>query len=92
MPIPTKTLPQGRATLDMVVKLGKKEARTDNVSGGTLRIVVDGFNAPLTAGNFVDLVQKKFYDGMEIQRADGFVVQMGDPEGDVSSFSFQDLG
>ena len=27
------------------------------------------------AGNFVDLASKKFYDGMEIQRADGFVVQ-----------------
>ena len=27
------------------------------------------------AGNFVDLAAKKFYDGMEIQRADGFVVQ-----------------
>lgn len=29
----------------------------------------------LQAGNFVDLAAKKFYDGMEIQRADGFVVQ-----------------
>jgi cyclophilin family peptidyl-prolyl cis-trans isomerase len=42
-------------------------------------MVADGYNAPVTAGNFVDLVQKKFYDGMEFQRADGFVVQTGDP-------------
>ena len=32
-----------------------------------------------SAGNFVDLVTKNFYDGMDIQRADGFVVQTGKP-------------
>ena len=48
-----------------------------------MRIVVDGYNAPVTAGNFVDLVQRGFYDGMAIQRADGFVVQTGDPDGPV---------
>ena len=45
------------------------------MKGGLLTIVADGYNAPVTAGNFVDLAAKKFYDGMEIQRADGFVVQ-----------------
>ena len=50
-----------------------------------MRIVVDGYNAPVTAGNFVDLVQRGFYDNMAIQRADGFVVQTGDPDGPVSS-------
>ena len=49
-----------------------------------MRIIVDGYNAPVTAGNFVDLVQRGFYDGMAIQRADGFVVQTGDPDGPVS--------
>ena len=37
-----------------------------------------------SAGDFVDLVQRGFYTGMEIQRADGFVVQTGKPDGDVS--------
>ena len=32
----------------------------------------------------MDLVRRGFYTGMEIQRADGFVVQTGKPEGDVS--------
>ena len=68
---------QGRATVDCQLKL--REQRQDGVSGGTLRIVVDGYNAPVTAGNFVDLVQRGFYNGMEIQRSDGFVVQTGDP-------------
>ncbi len=36
-----------------------------------------------SAGEFVDLVSRGFYDGMEIQRADGFVVQTGKPA-DVS--------
>jgi hypothetical protein len=35
---------------------------------------------------FLDLVQRKFYDGMEIQRADGFVVQTGDPDGPATGF------
>jgi hypothetical protein len=46
--------------------------------------------APLpacSAGDFADLVRRGFYDGMEIQRADGFVVQTGKPEGDVSGGS-----
>ena len=34
-------------------------------------MVLDGYNAPLTAGNFFDLVSKGFYDGIEIQRSDG---------------------
>jgi len=46
-----------------------------------LTMVLDGFNAPVSAGCFADLVQKKWYDGMEIQRADGFVVQTGKPSG-----------
>merc|ERR1719506_3558522 len=44
-------------------------------------MVVDGYTTPLTAGNFVDLVKKGFYNGMAIQRSDGFVVQTGDPDG-----------
>ena len=38
-----------------------------------------------SAGAFADLVQRSFYNGMEIQRADGFVVQTGKPDGDVSA-------
>lgn len=43
----------------------------------TLVLTVDGYNAPLTSGNFIDLVQRGFYNGMQIQRSDGFVVQTG---------------
>ena len=46
----------------------------------TMVMVLDGYNAPVTAGNFVDLVERKLYDGLTIDRSDGFVVQMGDPK------------
>ena len=49
---------------------------------GDLTAVVDGYNAPLTAGAFVDLVQRGFYDGLPFIRAEDFyVLQTGDPEG-----------
>jgi peptidylprolyl isomerase len=49
---------------------------------GDLITVVDGYNAPLTAGSFVDLVQKGFYDGLPFTRAEDFyVLQTGDPKG-----------
>ncbi|MGF1512301.1 MAG: peptidylprolyl isomerase [Elainellaceae cyanobacterium] len=70
-------LPQlhGRATVEMA---------TDK---GTMVITVDGYNAPLTAGNFIDLVQRGFYDGLPVVREEEFyVVQMGDPEGPEDGF------
>jgi cyclophilin family peptidyl-prolyl cis-trans isomerase len=77
-------LPQlkGRATVDASVRVKDNS----EISSGTLRILLDGYNAPVTAGNFVDLVQRKFYDGLSVQRADGFVVQTGDPEGSADGF------
>ena len=51
-----------------------------------MTMVIDGFVAPGTSGNFVDLVQRGFYNGMDIYRSDGFVVQTGDPTGDADGF------
>jgi peptidylprolyl isomerase len=49
---------------------------------GDLTAVVDGYNAPLTAGAFVDLVQRGFYDKLPFIRAEDFyVLQTGDPAG-----------
>lgn len=60
----SKPLLKGRATVNMKVKI-KDNANLQNC---TFRIVLDGYSAPVTAGNFVDLVERHFYDGMEIQR------------------------
>ncbi len=70
-------LPQllGRATIEI------------ETTQGTVSLVVDGYNAPVTAGNFVDLVQRGFYDGLPITRAEKFyVVQVGDPPGPEDGF------
>ena len=65
----------GRATIKFTTELGAVTA------------IVDGYSAPLTAGNFVDLVQKGFYDGLPITRAEEFyILQLGDPAGTATGF------
>jgi peptidyl-prolyl cis-trans isomerase B (cyclophilin B) len=63
----------GKATVVMTVK------------GKPITIEIDGTNAPITAGNFVELVQKGFYNGLSFHRVEKkpqpFVVQGGDPRG-----------
>jgi len=74
-------LPQllGRATVEMTT------------TQGDIQIVVDGYSAPITGGNFVDLVQRKFYDGLPFIRSeDFFVVQTGDPNPDGKPDGFID--
>jgi peptidyl-prolyl cis-trans isomerase B (cyclophilin B) len=64
---------EGEATVVMTVK------------GSPITIRVDGTKAPVTAGNFVDLVERGFYDGLTFHRVvrepQPFVVQGGDPLG-----------
>lgn len=77
-----RPLLKGRATVEMKVKV-KNNPNIDDI---VFQLVLDGYNAPVTAGNFVDLVERHFYDGMEIQKADGSVVKTGDPEGPAEGF------
>ena len=52
-------------------------------SKGDMKAIIDGFNAPLTAGAFIDLSSKNFYNNLPINRAEEFfVLQTGDPIGD----------
>jgi peptidylprolyl isomerase len=54
---------------------------------GNLTAVVDGYSAPVTAGNFVDLVQRGFYNGLPFTRAEeSYVLQVGDPPGPEVGF------
>tara|TARA_Y100001968_G_scaffold330711_1_gene383323 strand:+ start:677 stop:1690 length:1014 start_codon:yes stop_codon:yes gene_type:complete len=49
---------------------------------GEMKAIIDGYNAPLTSGAFIDLALKGFYDGLPINRAEEFfVLQTGDPKG-----------
>ncbi|HEY9848174.1 MAG TPA: peptidylprolyl isomerase [Leptolyngbyaceae cyanobacterium] len=77
VPSEYSNLPQlkGRATVEMTT------------NKGSLTIVVDGYSAPVTAGNFVDLVQRGFYNGMPFIRAEeSYVLQTGDPPGQEQGF------
>lgn len=83
VPAEYSNLPQlkGRATVEV------------ETSKGTMTLVVDGYNAPVTAGNFVDLVKRGFYDGLEFTRAEDFyVAQIGDPPGKDEGFIDPDTG
>ncbi|WP_017306905.1 peptidylprolyl isomerase [Spirulina subsalsa] len=80
------TLPrlEGKATVVMTVK------------GSPITIEVDGENAPITAGNFVDLVSRGVYDNLVFHRVvrdpQPFVVQGGDPQGKNPNVSVNQLG
>jgi peptidyl-prolyl cis-trans isomerase B (cyclophilin B) len=55
------------------------------LSSGKVIMEIDGTAAPITAGNFIDLVRRNFYDGLKFHRVvkdpNPFVVQGGDPLG-----------
>ncbi|MBW4468217.1 MAG: peptidylprolyl isomerase [Pegethrix bostrychoides GSE-TBD4-15B] len=74
----------GSATVELLVK------------GAPITIQVDGNSAPVTAGNFVDLVNRGVYNGLAFHRVvrepQPFVVQGGDPQGRDPSFSVDRLG
>lgn len=49
---------------------------------GAITIELYEDKAPITAGNFIDLVERSFYDGLSFHRYEaGFVIQGGDPQG-----------
>ena len=50
---------------------------------GTFEIELFEDKAPITTGNFIDLAEHNFYDGLIFHRViDGFMIQGGDPKGD----------
>jgi len=63
----------GTAVVEMIIK------------GKPVTIEIDGNAAPVTAGNFVDLVERGFYNGLTFHRVvtepQPFVAQGGDPQG-----------
>ncbi|MCL4345559.1 MAG: peptidylprolyl isomerase [Candidatus Thermoplasmatota archaeon] len=49
---------------------------------GTFRVQLDDAEMPITAGNFIKLAEKGFYNGTIFHRViDNFMVQGGDPTG-----------
>ena len=78
------TIPAEFADLPRLLGRATVEIETTQ---GTVTAVVDGYNAPLTAGAFVDLVQKGFYNDLPFTRAEDFyVLQTGDPKGPETGY------
>ncbi len=71
---------KGRATVEV------------ETNKGDLTVIVDGYSAPISAGNFVDLVDRGFYDGLEFNRVNDFVVQTGNPPGPEEGFIDPETG
>ncbi len=75
-------LPQlkGRAVVEM------------KTTQGDVTIVADGYSAPVNAGNFVDLVERGFYEGLEFLPSQDYVLQVGDPPGPEDGFIDPETG
>lgn len=59
---------------------------------GEISLELDADTAPITVTNFVNLVNKGFYDGLTFHRViDGFMIQGGDPEGNGTGGSDKNI-
>ncbi len=64
-------------------KRGGKMVAVVETSMGNFEFTLFNEDAPNTVKNFVDLAEKKFYDGLTFHRVvEGFVIQGGCPQGD----------
>lgn len=88
-----------QVTNSQIQNLAKLEGKATvvlKVKDTPITIEVDGTNAPITAGNFVDLVNRGFYNGLVFHRVvrtpQPFVVQGGDPQGKDPNVPVERLG
>ena len=59
-----------------------KKVKIEMESGDTMTLEIYPDIAPITAANFISLVERNFYDGLIFHRViSGFMIQGGDPEG-----------
>jgi len=78
------TIPEEYSDLPRLLGRANVSIKTNK---GNMKAILDGYNAPLTAGAFVDLALKGFYDGLPINRAEEFfVLQTGDPKGPETGY------
>lgn len=73
-PVPESTPKQTTTKKNSIAKF--------ETSKGNFTVELFEDKAPVTTKNFIDLVNKKFYDGLIFHRViDGFMIQGGDPKG-----------
>jgi cyclophilin family peptidyl-prolyl cis-trans isomerase len=62
--------------------MANNRTATIETSKGTIKFVLYEDLAPITAGNFIELAGRNFYDGLTFHRVEkGFVIQGGCPNG-----------
>lgn len=85
-PTPSAQLPRLEGIATVIIQ----------VKGAPIAIEVNGIDAPITAGNFVDLVNRGVYDGLMFHRVvrepQPFVIQAGDPQSKDPNFPAEQLG
>lgn len=65
-----------------VQSMSKNRIAVFETNMGTFEIELFEDKAPITTGNFIDLAEHNFYDGLIFHRViDGFMIQGGDPNG-----------
>ena len=87
-----KELPKSKEAWAKEQEIRAKEAKADDLprvelktSKGTIVLELFENEAPNTVANFISLVEKKFYNGLDFHRViPHFVAQGGDPKGDGS--------
>ena len=71
---------------------GKHHVTIEIEKYGTMEVELDADIAPITVTNFINLAKAKFYDGLTFHRImDGFMIQGGDPNGDGTGGSKENI-
>jgi peptidyl-prolyl cis-trans isomerase B (cyclophilin B) len=95
-PTQTNITAQTNSTKMNLPKLEGTATVVMTIKGSPITIEIDGNNAPITAGNFIDLVDRGLYDGLVFHRVvkepQPFVAQGGDPQGKNPNFPIASLG
>ncbi len=83
-PAETTALPHDSAYYARVRRLQQKQVTvTMHTSKGIVKVAMFAHDAPMTVDNFIELAQKKYFDGFTFHRiVPNFVAQGGDPRGD----------
>ncbi len=91
--------PMAQAENSQMSNLPKLEGKATvvmTINGSPVTIEVDGASAPITAGNFIDLVNQGVYNGVAFHRVvrepQPFVVQGGDPQSKNPNVPMAQLG
>lgn len=79
-------------TADQSLLSGKHHVTIEVENYGTIKVELDADIAPITVTNFVHLAEEGFYDGLTFHRIiSGFMIQGGDPNGDGTGGSDQEI-